>query len=324
MISSLPLLAWPKEPVLSTLIFHRVLVAEDPFRPGEPDAARFARLMEFVAKNFVVLALPDAVSRLESGSLPQRACCITFDDGYADNLTVALPILERHGLPATVFVATGYLDGGRMFNDAVIDAIALSKAERLDLRGLDLGVHALTSTENRLAAIMAILGRVKFSAPQLRNEQLEGILQAACCGPLPDNIMLTTEQLRLLAGREVDIGGHTVAHAILTSVDDDYALSEMVTGKQQLEAIIGRRVTSFAYPNGKPMRDYAARHVAMARKAGFERAVSTSAGVAIRGADKWQLPRFSPWGRSMLAWSAQMTRNARTLAPDATVSVPVK
>ena len=73
------------------------------------------------------------------GRAPARALAITFDDGYADNATVAAPILLRLGLPATFFVATGFLDGGRMWNDTVIEAVAPRRGPVLDLAPLGLG-----------------------------------------------------------------------------------------------------------------------------------------------------------------------------------------
>ena len=84
----------------------------------------------------------------------------------------------------------------------------------------------------------------------------------------------------------------------------------MFVGKQELEAIIGSQIRVFAYPNGKPQRDYAARHVAMAKSVGFELAVTTASGVATRASDMYQLPRFMPWGSSMTKLAARMVRNA--------------
>ena len=77
--------------------------------------------------------LIEGVRGLATGSLPDRAVTVTFDDGYADNAEVALPILQRHGVPATFFVATGYLNGGRMWNDSIIEAIRRAPATELDL-----------------------------------------------------------------------------------------------------------------------------------------------------------------------------------------------
>src|SRR6266498_549109 len=112
---------------LPVLILHRVNALHDPLFPAEPDAADFERKMRWIANWFNVLPCEEAIERLATGDLPERALCITFDDGYADNVTVALPILKRLGLHATFFIATGYLDGGSMFNDRIIHAVRTCK-----------------------------------------------------------------------------------------------------------------------------------------------------------------------------------------------------
>lgn len=311
-----PLLAWPRRQTLTTLIFHRVLPAHDPLRPSEPTATDFESFIAYLAKYFQVLPLRTAVELLREEKLPRRACCITFDDGYADNLTVALPILEKYRLPATVFVATGYLDGGRMFNDTVIDAIAQSRLTRLDLCEIDLGVHDITTTEARQAAIAAILRLLKYRSPEQRSRDVARFMELAHCGALPTDIMLTSEQVVELSARGVEIGGHTVNHPILTSVEDEVAKNEIITGKRRLEEITGKPVPTFAYPNGQPNKDYAARHAAMVKEAGFELAVSTAHGVGSATSDLFQLPRFTPWGGTLSRKSAQLVGNARRSKED--------
>ena len=99
-------------PRLSTLIFHRVPKHRDALFPNEVDAERFEQMMSLVARAFRVLPLAEAAECLLNRDLPQRALCITFDDGYADNHDIALPILRRLGLHATFYIATGFIDGG--------------------------------------------------------------------------------------------------------------------------------------------------------------------------------------------------------------------
>jgi peptidoglycan/xylan/chitin deacetylase (PgdA/CDA1 family) len=84
--------------------YHRVLERPDPLLPDEPDAALFEQQASWLAQFCNVLSMTDAVRRLAAGTLPARAACITFDDGYANNHDVAMPILRRLGLPATVYV----------------------------------------------------------------------------------------------------------------------------------------------------------------------------------------------------------------------------
>ncbi len=131
---------------LTILIFHRVLARPDPLFPDEVDAAAFEARMRWVKDWFNVLPLGDAVQRLRDGRLPERPLAITFDDGYADNAKIAAPILLRLGLPATFFIATGFLDGGCMWNDTVIEAVRAAKGPVLDLAPLGLGAHPVSGT----------------------------------------------------------------------------------------------------------------------------------------------------------------------------------
>jgi peptidoglycan/xylan/chitin deacetylase (PgdA/CDA1 family) len=315
-IERFPLLAWPGpgRPLLTTMIYHRVLPKPDPMRPGEVDAATFDRQMRFLSRSFAVLPLADAVQRLHNGTLPRRACCVTFDDGYADNLTVALPILEKYRLPATVFVATGYLDGGCMFNDAIISIVDGHGDDTLDLSEEGLDRYSTVNLAARHATVAALLNHLKYLPPGER-EACVSRIAARASARVPTDLMLSSSQLKELAARGVDIGGHTVAHTVLTTLDDPRAEHEIAAGKAFLENLLDRPVRTFAYPNGRPGRDYAEKHAHMLRKQGFEAAVTTAFGVANPATDRYQLPRFSPWGQSTLMLAARLTRNARSGCP---------
>jgi peptidoglycan/xylan/chitin deacetylase (PgdA/CDA1 family) len=295
---------------LSVLIFHRVHAQPDPLFPGEAHVRSFTRQMGWIKRWFNVLPLATAVAGLRSGSLPARPAVITFDDGYADNCTVALPILRSLGLTATFFVATGFLDGGRMWNDTLIETVRLARGPLLDLTPVGLDAYPVDTVERRRAAIHALIARLKYFEPVERQRQVDVI--AACAGVhLPDDLMLTSSQLREMARAGMTVGGHTVHHPILASLSDDQALAEMVDGRRRLEEIIGAPVRLFAYPNGKPGEDYTGVHVRLARQAGFEAAVSTAWGAARPGCDLFQIPRFSPWDRSAWRYALRLAGNLR-------------
>ena len=98
-----------KKKKLFILIYHRVLDEPDFMRPGEVDKIKFAWQMELLSKYFNVLSMSDALEKIQKNTLPPRAVCITFDDGYADNYHNALPILKNNQLTATFFISSGYL-----------------------------------------------------------------------------------------------------------------------------------------------------------------------------------------------------------------------
>jgi peptidoglycan/xylan/chitin deacetylase (PgdA/CDA1 family) len=293
---------------LTILIFHRVVPKPDPQLPGEPDAAEFEHMMRIVRDLCNVVRLEDACNGWPGNDLPPRAVAITFDDGYADNATVAVPILRRLGLTATFFVATGYLAGGRMWNDSVIEAVRAHRDPLLDLSAMNLGRFTLTDSVSRERAAQSIINRLKFLDPPVRQVSVDRLV-AHVGEVLPGSLMMNEAQVRDMAAAGMTIGAHTINHPILASVEDAAAEAEIAGSKTVLERLIGGPIRLFAYPNGMPERDYRRTHVEMVRSMGFAGAVSTSMGAATRRADRFQLPRFTPWGRSPWRFRAHMIRN---------------
>ena len=299
---------------LSTLIFHRVLPAPDPLLPSEPSAAEFEARMRWIQRHFNVIPLAEAIARLQSRTLPTRSLAITFDDGYADNQQIAAPILRKLGLPATFFIATGYLDGGRMFNDSIIAAVRGCKRASLDLTELGLGIYSLESIEQRRSAISMLLPPVKVLDPACRAARAERVCQLAEVVP-PDDLMMTSSQVAALARDGFGIGGHTVSHPILARMDSDRAREEIHRGRQRLEEITRGSVSLFAYPNGRPGEDYSVHTTDQVRQLDFAAAFTTAHGVAASNADLFQLPRFTPWDRGELKFGARMARNLLNTCP---------
>jgi peptidoglycan/xylan/chitin deacetylase (PgdA/CDA1 family) len=299
---------------LSVLIYHRVLAQPDPLLPNEPSAPEFEGMMRWVKRTFNVISLAEGVAGLKSGQLPARALCITFDDGYANNESIAAPILARLGLHATFFIATGFLDGGRMFNDTIIETVRAVRGPELDLQAIGLGRYAVGSNEDRLRTISTLIDTVRGRPVLERDELTERAAQQAGAD-LPADLMMTSEQVVGLARAGFALGGHTVSHPILARLPTEAARREIAEGKRRIEDLAGSRVTLFAYPNGRPNSDYVAATVELVKAAGFEGAASTSSGAARIGSDPYQIPRFTPWDQNPLAFAARMWSNIVRAAP---------
>jgi len=300
---------------LNIFIYHSVKAEPDPLQPSEPDMRRFDAILGFLRRWFTVLPLGEAARRLADGSLPPAAACVTLDDGYADNLTRLLPLLERHELPATIFVADGYLDGGCMWNDVIIEAVRHCKTNRLDLSAEGLPVIALDNLDARRRAIDTLLPLVKYRPVSERTPLAAAIARSAAVTPSSE-LMLTTSQLQTLARSSlVTIGAHTHSHPILAVEDEATAREEITASKRRLEALTDRSVGLFAYPNGRPGADYTARDVGLARAAGFDAAVSTAPGFATADSDRFQLPRFTPWDRTLPRFAVRMARHLAGRSP---------
>jgi peptidoglycan/xylan/chitin deacetylase (PgdA/CDA1 family) len=295
---------------LLVLCYHRVLAESDPMRPFEISRVQFESQMAFLERGFNVLPLSEALSLREQGRLPRRAVSITFDDGYADNATQALPVLKRYGLPATVFVACDYLDGGRMWNDSVIEAVRSVEARDLDLRELGLDIYPVATPEQQRETATRIVGALKYAPPKERTDKVEA-LTAMVGASLPADLMLSHDQLQALIEGGVEIGAHTRRHPILTRLSDQEASAEISESKSILEGLTGRPVRLFAYPNGRPHRDYDQRHVRMVRESGYLGAVSTSHGAFRPGHDEFEIPRIAPWAEQVSKFGFRIAASYR-------------
>lgn len=293
---------------LTIFLYHRVLAAPDPLLPTEPDAAVFDTQMRVAADLFNVLSLDNAVERLLRGTLPARAACITFDDGYRDNFEVACPILRRYGLTGTFFIATDFLDGGRMFNDTVLETVRRLPHGRVDLSWIGLGEMHVSDLASRANLMDAFIRAVKYLPVDQRAAACER-LGALAEGELPSHLMMSSEQVRSLKQTGMDVGGHTLAHPILAQTSPEEARRQIVLNRDRLTTLLGAAPRHFAYPNGRPGQDYRSEHVTMVRDAGYTSAVSTARGVATPADDRFQLPRFAPWHHEENRLRASLLRN---------------
>lgn len=295
----------PSAARLCVVNYHRILDRPDPMLESEPDLATFRWQMALLAECFNVMPLREAIAALREGRLPPRAVCITFDDGYRSVHDLALPVLREFGLPATVFVTSGHVGQGNMWNDRIIHALQTLPPHLLDLSGLGLGTYALQTLEDRKRSAHSLTEASKYLPPAARAALVEHLERLA--GPdHAHDLMLTAEMVANLDRHGVEIGAHTVTHPILTSLDDASARDEIRTGKEQLESMLGKPVRLFAYPNGKVGKDFDARHVAMVREAGFEAAFTTSVGAITRDHDRFQCPRSRPWDTHPLMFAARL------------------
>ena len=292
---------------LAVFCYHQVLESADPLRAGEPTSEQFDDDLETITDYFNVLPLPEAAHLLREGRLPERAAAITFDDGYRNNYTQAMPILERRKLPATFYIATGMIEDGVMWNDLIINAIGACTADKLTHQLENCG-HAIDDIALRRQRIPEILGALKYRPLAERLEQAKEFYFSNTGHDELPRLMMNKTEVNHMSKRGFDIGAHTVRHPILATLDDKVARDEIFQSRDWLHDATGQQPVSFAYPNGIPERDFTERDAALVEEAGFDTAVTTQWALATSHSNDFRIPRVGPWWRQGREASAGQLR----------------
>lgn len=293
---------------LTILMLHGVAAdhAEAGWAPLWPRMTpeRLDLVLSQLGRHYRFVSIDDAVDMI-AGRKPalHNALALTFDDGYRNNLTEALPVLEKHGVPATFYIATGFVETGASYWIDRLD-YALQKApdearqvdavgERHDLRQLDRTQLAEAYKRLRLgvknsvtddAQMLAEFDRISTQLEKAADTSIRDIIDTD-----PYVSVATWRELREAARRGVEIGSHTVDHCRLTGVDPERVAQQLADSMQHLEQHVELECRHFCYPNG----DHDAAVAEQVREAGYASAVTTENGLNAIGDDLMTLRRFA-------------------------------
>ena len=291
------------------LMYHRIAdELADPWGLSVTPA-HFEEQLDVLRRTRVTLQLSLFVQELVAGTLPQHAVAVTFDDGYADTLFVAKPRLVAADVPATVFLATGYLDGtGEFWWDELARLLLLEDGPRdleFVVRGLrmrfDLGTEPCAGggiwrawTAPQTARQAAYI-RIWETLRRLDEDERNGLMSNLRSAFSNDHALsgagraMTNEEVKALIGDGlIDIGAHTVTHPLLTELESADRSREIEDSKAACECLIGRSVPAFAYPYGD--LDPHVRSAVVS--AGFGYALSTVNLPVNANSDRFTLPRL--------------------------------
>jgi peptidoglycan/xylan/chitin deacetylase (PgdA/CDA1 family) len=288
------------------LLYHRVATpATDPFGLAVPPDLFSAQVEHLAGLGCVV---PLAEVRQPSRS-PRIA--VTFDDGYADNVEVAAPLLAHAGLPVTWFITAGKLDGQRFWWDRLSHALLgpheLPGGIDIDLAGGRVWLD-LRSREARERALIFVHHKIRPLPVHEIESAITAVVAVLGAPPPPiDSLTMTRTQLHALAAIPgSEIGAHTLTHAQLLGQRDELKREEIVGSVERLQSLVQRPITSFAYPFGSPRAvDRAAQR--LVREAGCELACSTDRGVVERRRRQFLLPRYAVGSMSMAEFTTMLS-----------------
>jgi peptidoglycan/xylan/chitin deacetylase (PgdA/CDA1 family) len=305
---------WPPEPKPLILTYHRIADEPVDFFRLAVSPTRFEEQLEILRRTRHPLPLAQFVRDLVSGTLPPNAVALTLDDGYLDNLEAGKPRLAAADVPATVFLATGFVDRPeRFWWDELASLILLTRSPRsfeLTVRGesmqFDFGIEPAGREDGTMRAALLTrrheaVWRLRQALRLLEDEERRAIMSKIrsvfarhdCSSGL--SRAMTSEEVRaLVADGLVTVGAHTITHPVLTEIGAAACYREISGSKLACEAIIGESVASFAYPYG----DFDGRAREAVKTAGFKFACSTRNGPAVSTSDIFALPRIHVlnWG----------------------------
>ena len=305
-------------PKVLILLYHRVAeLPSDPYLLSVTPQ-HFAEHLE-VLQQHGVMPLQQLIQAVQNGNMPSQGIVVTFDDGYADNLYNAKPLLEHYDIPATVFVSSGCIGQKREFWWDELDRLLLQPGTlpatlHLNINGTnyqwELGEVADYSVDNALRDRGWHL--YQPDDPSLRHQLFRSlhqllnalspterwqVLDELCVwagvettGRATHRMLLPAEVAQLAEDKLVEVGAHTVTHPVLSELPIAVQRHEIQQSKTDLEAILGHAVTSFAYPHGR-RSDFTAETIAIAQETGFTCACTTVLDLVRRSTNYFQLPR---------------------------------
>ena len=274
------------------LMYHRVgAKGADPHRLSISEPTLRAQL-DWLRRTCTVMPLEELACS-DRPAHSTRPVAITFDDGYLDNVTVAMPLLRSTGMPASFFLTTG--EGAFPYHywwdrlaAAIVGRPIAPASLTIDLPSGRKELQTGTDAE-RLAAHVQIYDEIVRLPQPSRDAVVDRVATWAAAPPLgeSDRRLTWTEARQLAAEAGCTVGAHTVDHLFLPAQPDEVVMRELAESRATLERVMGGTVDSLAYPFGA-VDD---RTLAAARAAGYRLAVTCVDGAVAWDGDTLAMPR---------------------------------
>jgi len=278
-------------PKFLILCYHRIGADGIPlFSELSPNV--FEAQMRYVRRRYRVLSLDDLCDEMEKPSRKEDAVVVTFDDGYRDLHTHALPVLRKYQIPATIFLPVACIEAGEVpWYDRIFLALKVFPKDEFEVVLDRPRSFRLTSFRERLQAAAEIIQYFRTLPDDRRKEYcktFEGRVNLPL-GELKDR-MLTWDQIRAMRREGISFGSHTMTHPAVSQLTESQLDTEVGDSKRILENRIGSSAVHFAYPFGKPADCGTAALPFLVRK-GYRSAATTNEGVNKPGDNCFQLRR---------------------------------
>lgn len=252
---------YPNNQFVNVLLYHRVIDLSEDIWNISVSRKHFEEQMHWLYTNFPIISFEEDFEKVSKPSF-----VITFDDGYADNYDIALPVLQKYNIPATFFISSGLLDGGCFWWDELYDI--LYGQDEVSIRQAHAELRRMNSAQR------------KERIEQLRSQRGKHRIVTSCGG-------MSSEQLiRMAEFENITIGAHTITHSSLSNLSREEQVDEIKGSVTKLESLLQKKIEFFSYPHG----DFNASTLKILKDLGIKKAATVAGGIAGTG-NNFLIPR---------------------------------
>lgn len=310
-------------PGAAILMYHSVMV--DPRRESQTlggiihSSQVFAQQMELIAHDYVPVSLDHVLQTLASGRpLKPRSVVVTFDDGYTDNHDIAMPILDRVGVPATFYITVDSVETGQLpwpsrLRYAFYTTKKVSWNDSINNNDAICPLGNFSQRDQAFLYASDVCAKLAGAEQHNFVRKLEEDLEAGPPQPA-QRLMMSWEQVRDLTRHGHIVGSHTLTHPNMAYVDADAARTELSASRRKLEEVLDAPVTHFSYPCPALSPHWSESTRKMSHEAGYKTAVTTTGGLVRRNDDPLALHRIRPSKEvDGLRWNLECTFMGRAM-----------
>lgn len=268
--------------------FHDIVDEDKPVRPDQLSLSTFRSQLCWIQKHFSIVRIDELIDHFQAGTVTKPTAALTFDDGYKSHFKLIKPILDEFQIKAAFYVSSAHLYNDYYWHDLVETFCQHSNASQQKM--LEQEVASLASQSSK-----SLIESIKY-LPLTKRAMVLSSIEESTKPLMTKELLMNSFEVLELSNEGHLIGGHTLNHPILALESEQTCVHEITDDLQALEKLLNRKITTFAYPNGIPNRDFNIRHQEILASYGVKYAVNTEKSVLNRTLNTLSIPRITLFG----------------------------
>lgn len=283
---------FPNSSVCLILTYHRVFDLKSDPHEIAVSKENFKKQMTYIKNRYNVITLDQLIDHKKTKSLPKKSIIITFDDGYVDNLINAVPVLEELQIPATIYIATDYIDSNSPFWWDLLGDFLEKKLNQIKPADLEINENIFYKWKSANLSF-EIHKHLKYLSTTNRNKLLTSMFKKYNYKAENHTLgrCVTSKELKKLHQNSyITIGAHTQTHPLLRHEIVNNQYKEIFNSKTKLETTLTTTINHFSIPFGE-FNDYSINTIKLVKKSGYQTCVTTNKGLVMNSSSNFSLRR---------------------------------